>query len=133
MKPELKRIEIKPMCSGNHDLAIEHAIGRQIVEQRLPQLGKVAVKRAQIPALNVEVGLMSKDDRAKPVPLRLVKKATSLGQRLRQFRQHRLDWRSDRERRRCLRLVHGNGCIKDEEAFVTVSSPPSIVVATSAP
>ena len=45
MKPELQRVEVKPMCSGNDDLAVEHAVVRQVGKQRFPKLREVAIER----------------------------------------------------------------------------------------
>ena len=66
--------------------------------KRLVQLGKVAVERPQVAALDEHVARAAKDDRAKAVPLRLVEKAVAGGQLVGELREHRLDRRRDRER-----------------------------------
>ena len=63
------------------------------VEKRVVQLGKVAIERPQIAALDEHVGSAAKHDRAKPVPLRLVQERPALGKLLGELREHRLDGR----------------------------------------
>ena len=78
MKPELERIEVETLRRGDDDLSIHHAVERKVGKKRLTKLRKVAIERPQVAALNEEVGPMAEDDRAKAVPLRLVKKSASL-------------------------------------------------------
>ena len=116
MEPELKCVEVKPMRSGNHDLAVQHAVVRQVGKKRLAKLREVAIERPQVAALNEEVGLMAEDNRAKPIPLRLVKKSASSGSVSASFASMGSTGGAIANRRRCLRLVHGNGCIKDRDS-----------------
>ena len=44
-----------PSVRGDHDLAVEDAAGRKALEQRVVQLGEVAIERLQIAALNEDV------------------------------------------------------------------------------
>ena len=78
MQPELQRVEVEAARRRDHDLAVEHAAGRQRVEKRGVQLGKVAIERLEIAALDEHVGAAAKDDRAKSVPLRLVQERPAL-------------------------------------------------------
>jgi hypothetical protein len=86
------------MGSRDHDLPVDHATFRQLLEQRLVQVREIAVERAQIPTLNEELRRAAKDDGAKAVPLRLEEKGTGLGEGIRQLGEHRLDRRVDRKR-----------------------------------
>src|SRR5262245_38975133 len=108
MKPELERIEVESTRAGDDDLSIHHAVERKVGKQRLAKLGKVAIERSQVAALNEEVGAMAENYPAKAIPLRLVKKPASHRQRVRKLSQHRLNRWYDRERHRNVRLVHGN-------------------------
>ena len=54
--------------------------GGQPVEQRLVQLGEVAVERPRVAALDVQVGGAAEDDRAEPVPLGLEEEVAVVGQ-----------------------------------------------------
>ena len=66
-------------------------------KQRVVKLGKVAIERPEVAALNVDVGLAAKDDRPEAVPFGLVEEAAAGWQRLGELREHRLDWRRDGE------------------------------------
>ena len=57
------------------------------------QLGKVAIERPQVAALDEDVGLAAKDDRAEAVPLRLEQEAVARGELVGELREHRLDRR----------------------------------------
>jgi hypothetical protein len=72
MQSQLQRVEIEPLRRRDDDLAVDDATGGQQTKQRLVQLGKVAVQRPQIAALDEHIVITSKDDGAEPVPLRLV-------------------------------------------------------------
>ena len=67
------------------------------VEQRVVQLGKVAIERPQVAALDVHLGAAAKDDRAEAVPLRLVQEAVAGGKLVGELREHRLDRRREDE------------------------------------
>ena len=77
MQPQLKRIEVEAARLDDDDLAVDHATARQLFEQRIVQLRKIAVERPQVAALNEHVGRAAKDDRAKSVPLRLEQKSSA--------------------------------------------------------
>ena len=74
-------------------------------EQRVVQLGKIAIERPQVAALDEDVGRAAKDDRAKAVPLRLVQERWPRRQLVGQLREHRLDRRRDRKHRWMLSLL----------------------------
>ena len=96
MQPQLERVEVEASSGRDHDLAVEHAARGQLLEQHLVKLGKVAVERLQIAALDEHVGGAAEHDRAKAVPLGLVQER-ALGRQLgRELRQHRLHGRGDR-------------------------------------
>src|SRR2546423_7553141 len=93
MEPHLQRVEVEASRGRDHDLAVDDAIVRQLLEQRIVQLGKVAIERPQIAALDVEVVAAAEHDRAESVPLRLVQVRSFRWERLGQLRKHRLHWR----------------------------------------
>ena len=97
MQPHLKRVEIEPVRRGDHDLPVDHAVLGQPLQQRVMQLGEIAVERAEVAALDEEVGRAAKDDGAESVPLRLEEHGAGGGQRVGQLGEHRLDRRRDRE------------------------------------
>ena len=45
MQAELERVEVEAVWCGDDDLAIDDAAGGQQVEQRLMQVGKIAIER----------------------------------------------------------------------------------------
>ena len=71
MQPHLQRVEIEAVGSCNHDFAVDHAAARQMAQKDCVQVGKVAIERALVAALNVDI-VVPKDDRAESVPLGLV-------------------------------------------------------------
>src|SRR5262245_32432303 len=107
MQSKLQTIEVEPLRRRDDDLAVDDAAGRQPGQQGVVQLGKVTVQRPQTAALNVAIVFAAEDERTKAVPLRLVKESALGGQRLGQFREHRLDRRLD--------WVHG--CAVDDCRF----------------
>src|SRR5262249_21848047 len=71
MQPQLKRIKVQSSVTGDDDLAIHHAVGRQCFEQCGVKLGKITVQRAQVAALHKKILRTAEYDCAKTVPLRL--------------------------------------------------------------
>src|SRR5439155_1526471 len=66
------------------------ALGK-LLEQGLRELGKVAVQRLEIAALQDQLGTVAEHQRAETVPLRLVDPPLALGQVGSDLRQHRRD------------------------------------------
>jgi hypothetical protein len=89
VQPELERIEIEGAVSCNDDFAIENRAVGQLRAQRVEQLGKVAVKRLLVAALDQDLAAVAKDQRAKAVPLGLEDPALARRQRIDSFREHR--------------------------------------------
>ena len=70
----------------------------QAVEQRLAQLGEVAVERLRVAALEIEVGAAAAEhDGAEAVPLGLEEEVARFGEGLGQLGEHGLDRRGDGE------------------------------------
>src|SRR6476646_785675 len=99
MKPELQGVEVEPLRSGDDDLAVEHGSRRQLIQEDLVELGKVTIEWSQIAALDEDVVLGAKHNRAESVPLRFVQVAAACGQLFGQLCQHRLDGRGESARR----------------------------------
>ena len=95
MKPQLQRVEIEPAVLGDHDLAIEHAAVRQLRAQRLEQLGKVAVQRFLVAALDQDLVAVAEDQRAKSVPLRFEDPVFACRQFIHALGEHRQHRRVD--------------------------------------
>jgi hypothetical protein len=98
VQPQLQRVEVEPVRGGDDDLTVDDQAWRQLVDHGAVHLGEVAIERLQIAALDEDVIDATERDGAKAVPLRLVQKGT-LGQRVGQLREHRLDRRRDGEAR----------------------------------
>jgi hypothetical protein len=99
MQTLLQRVEVEAVGCGDHDLAVDDRSRRQVADQRLVQLGEVAIERLQLAALDVEVRVAAEHDGAKAVPLRLVEEPAAVRQHVRQLGEHRLDRRLDRKSR----------------------------------
>src|SRR5262245_27529170 len=97
MQSHLKRIEVESVGRRDHDLAVHDAVRWKVGEQMVVQLGKIAIERAQVAALDEHVVVTAKDDGPKPVPFRLVEKAFTMRELVGKLGEHRLDGRSDRE------------------------------------
>ena len=102
MHPQLQRIEVQPALRRNHDLPVQHAPRRQLLQQRGLDIREVPVQRLAVPALDQDLPAIAKHHRPKPIPLRLEDPPLAdrnLGYTLRQHRQHR---RIDRKLHRTL-------------------------------
>src|SRR5512142_2593412 len=97
MQPHLQRVKVEAVARGDHDLAIENAAVRETRGERVVQFGEISIERLEIAALNVDVASTAEDDRAEPIPLRLVQKRAAWRKLRRQLRKHRLNWGRDRE------------------------------------
>src|SRR5678815_5687780 len=94
MKTQLQRIEVETVGRCDDDLAIDDALRRQPFDQRVVQLGEIAIERTEVPALDVHVALRAEHDGAEAVPFRLEQEAVAFGDRVNELGQHRLDgWR----------------------------------------
>jgi hypothetical protein len=105
MKAHLQGVEIEAVRRRDHDLAVEHAVFRQALEQRVVQLRKVAVERPQIAALDLETIALLEHDRPEAVPFRLVEHVALRREHVGELREHRLDRRRHRGRRVRARAV----------------------------
>ena len=82
---------------GDHELAVERAARRELTEQRLAQLGEIAVERLGVAALEQELVAVAEHEHAKAIPLRLEDPARAVGQRVDALGEHRQDRRVDGE------------------------------------
>ncbi len=102
MNSQLQRIEIQPLLRRNHNLAIEHAPFRQLLQQNLNHLRKIPVQRLPIPALQQHLIAIPKHHTPKPIPLRLkdpLLASRNLSNPLRKHRQYR---RTQRQAHTCI-------------------------------
>ena len=67
----MERVEIQAGILDDDDFAVEHRAGRQLRPQRLEQVGKIAIERLLVAALNQDFVTVAEYQRAKPIPLRL--------------------------------------------------------------
>jgi len=98
VQPKLQRVEVEPLRRRDDNLAVDDQAWRQLVEHGAMHFREIPIERLQIAALDEDVVGAAKGDCAKAVPLGLVEVWT-LGQRVRQLREHRLDRRRDGEAR----------------------------------
>ena len=75
MQPHLQRVEVEAARRRDDDLAVEDTAGGQLRVEDVVQLGKVAIERPQVAALDVDVVRAAKHERAKAIPLRLEEEA----------------------------------------------------------
>src|SRR5262245_1283663 len=128
MKPQLERIEVESLRRRDDDFSIDHAVVRKVRQERFTKLGKAAVERSKVAALNEEVGPLAEHNRARAVPLRLVQKSAAFRQYVGEFCQHGLDrWRDGERRRRTVRLIHGSGCCNGLAGLVVLSSKTGLL------
>ncbi len=71
MEAQLQCVKVEFIVLDDDNLAIENAARRQRRAQRLEQLGKVAVERLFVAALDQDLVSVAKDQRTKSVPLGL--------------------------------------------------------------
>src|SRR6266568_2131523 len=90
MNPQQQRFEIESVRTGDNDLAVKNASLRQRRGERLEQLGKIAIHRLLVAALQQKLRAVAKYERAKPVPLRLKLPAIAFRQSIGRGGQH---WR----------------------------------------
>ena len=98
MEPHLQGIEIQAVSGGDHDLAVNDASVGQLRDQDLVQLGKVAIERLEVAALDEELGAVAKDNGAKAIPLGLEQEVAFAGNRICDLGEHRFDRWRDGER-----------------------------------
>lgn len=97
MEPQLQRVEIQALRSGNYDLAIQNAMERQLLPEGINQLRKVPIQRLSITTLNENLISIAKNDAAKTVPLGLEYPGTVLWNCLHTFGEHGKHWRFEDE------------------------------------
>src|SRR5436190_10791304 len=95
MLTKLQSVEVETVRRRDHQLAVEHDLGRQLFEQRFTELREVAHERLLIPALEIEVVAVAEQDAPEAVPLRLVQQIGCRRHVSRQLREHRLERRSN--------------------------------------
>src|SRR5688572_22503280 len=96
MQAQLEQVEVQTGLRHDDDFAVDHAPVRQCLRKHVVELGKVAIERPRVAALDVDLArLPAKDDGAETVPFGLVEERAACRQRLRQLREHRFDRRFD--------------------------------------
>src|SRR5207237_3280317 len=91
VQAQLQRVEIQAAWTGDNDLAVDNAVVRKPVDERVVELRKIAVERTRVAALDEHIALRTEDDRAKAVPLGLVEDLTLGRDRFRHLGEHRFD------------------------------------------
>jgi hypothetical protein len=95
VQSQLKSVEVEPARSRDHDLTVDDATIGQAAQEGVVQLGKVAVERPQLAALNEDIRAATEHDGPKSVPLRLVQEGAIDRELFRQLGEHRLERRID--------------------------------------
>ena len=101
---ELQRLELQAVGAGDHQLAVNDAALRELLQQRLDQLGEVAVQRFQVAALQQQIGAVAEHQGTKAVPLGLEQPVLAGRQRGDALGQHRPQRRCHGQRRSGRRL-----------------------------
>ena len=65
MQPQLQGVEVEPLRRGNHNLPVDDTPGREALAEDRVQIGKVAVERPQVAALDVDVRRAPQNTRAR--------------------------------------------------------------------
>src|ERR1051325_134105 len=89
MNTKLKRVEIERAFLRHHYFGVEHTACRQLLKDRIDQLGEVAVEWLFVTALNHHFFAVAKDQRAKAVPLRFENPIARGGQLVHTLGEHR--------------------------------------------
>src|SRR6266487_6435928 len=93
MNAQQQRLEIESAVANDDDLAVDDASLRQRCEKRRGELGKIAVHRFLVAALQHDLIAIAKNERPESIPLRLEEPAVAGGQLIGSGRQHRLQRR----------------------------------------
>ena len=80
MNTKLQQLEVKTTLRSDDDLTVEHASCGQLPTQSLNQLGKIAVERPLVAALDKNLVPIAEDKSTKPVPFGFEDPAIALGQ-----------------------------------------------------
>src|SRR5439155_21043986 len=99
VESQLQSVEVEAALGRDHDLAVDHAARRQAGPKARFQLGEVPGERLKVAALDIAPVAVAEHDGPEAVPLGLEQPAVARGQVRRELREHRLDWRFDREPR----------------------------------
>jgi hypothetical protein len=91
MQSLLQRVEVQAAGRRDHDLAVEDAARRQLLDQGVLELREVAVQRLEVAALQQEAVRVAESQRAKAVPLGFELEAGFIGQRVGDLGEHRFD------------------------------------------
>src|SRR6266702_148742 len=97
MQSKLQRIKVERIAAYDDNLAIEHAAAWQCRTQWLQQLRKVSVQRLFGAALDENLVSVTKDQRAKTVPLRFEDPIVARWQFFHALGQHRQERRIHRK------------------------------------
>src|SRR4051794_13733854 len=106
MDTQQQRVEVETLRSRDHHFAIEDGPRRELRSKRLLQLGKIAIERLQVTALNEQLDTVPEHQGAKTVPLGLEEPPVIGRQVAREPRQHRLNWRLHGQAKARDRLDH---------------------------
>ena len=70
MNPQKQRLEVESLRTDDDDLAVDDTALRKCCQQRIDELGKVAVHRLLVAALQQNVVAIAEHQSAKAIPLR---------------------------------------------------------------
>ena len=71
MNAQLECLKVETTLCGNYNFAVEHAACGQLGTQCIEQLGKIAIQRFLITALDEDLVPIAEDQSAEAIPLRL--------------------------------------------------------------
>ena len=97
MNAQLQCLKFKTTFRGDYNFAVEHAACGQLRAQCLEQLGKIAIQRFLITALDEDLVPIAEDQSAEAIPLRLKDPGLAHRQFAHSLGKHRQDRRVHRK------------------------------------
>ena len=97
MNAQLQCLKFKTIFRGDYNFTVEHAAGGQLRAQCLEQLGKIAIERFLITALDEDLVPIAEDQSAEAIPLRLKYPGLAHRQFAHSLGKHRQDRRVHRK------------------------------------
>lgn len=79
MDAELQGLEVEAGLTGDDELSVDHRSGRELLQDRGFELGKVAIQGFEVTALQEPLATVSEEQHTEPVPLRLVEPSVTRG------------------------------------------------------
>src|SRR5688572_17956201 len=125
MQPELQRLEVQRFAPSDHDLSVEHALPGKLSQQRRDQVRVVPRKWLRVPALQVDLALVTKDEHAETIPLGLEDPVATRRKVVYPLGEHRKDRTLDDESHDGGYLASGIGPVQPAVRSIELGSAPA--------